>query len=85
MIQEGLISAVVGLLGAACEGGCGKEGIDAYFQDLELAALGAPSDEYVQYITDIEKEYSNMPTHLYRSLRLKVSFIPVINFIYPII
>ncbi|XP_077288542.1 uncharacterized protein LOC143912952 [Arctopsyche grandis] len=70
--HEGLISTVVGLLGAACESGSSKEGIDAYFQDLELAALGASPDEYVEYITDIEKEYSNMPAHFYRSLRLKV-------------
>lgn len=78
--QEGITANVVGLLGAACDGGTGKEGIEAYFQDLELAPLGSPSEEYRQYISDIEKEYEKMPLHMYRSLRLKVCIIFIFTY-----
>lgn len=68
---------MVGLLGAGREGGAGGagEGASAYFQDLELAPLGLPADEYVQYIADVELEYAQQPVHLYRSLRLKVGIV----------
>lgn len=44
-----------------------------YFLDIDMAILGAPSEEYNSYTKQVREEYSFLTDEFYKNLRLKVS------------
>jgi predicted metal-dependent HD superfamily phosphohydrolase len=44
-----------------------------YFQDMDLAILGSPPDQYAQYVKLLQKEHELIGLSVYRNMRLKVS------------
>jgi predicted metal-dependent HD superfamily phosphohydrolase len=43
-----------------------------YFQDMDLAVLGSPPEQYAQYVKLLQQEYGNIGLPVYRNMRLKV-------------
>lgn len=50
-----------------------------YFLDIDMAILGAPSEEYNSYTRKVREEYSFLTDEFYKNLRLKVSLLNVSN------
>jgi predicted metal-dependent HD superfamily phosphohydrolase len=44
-----------------------------YFQDMDLAVLGSPPEQYAQYVKLLQAEHEQIGLPVYRNMRLKVS------------
>lgn len=51
-----------------------------YFLDIDMAVLGAPSDDYNLYTKRVREEYAFLSNEYFRNLRLKVCLEIIISY-----